>query len=384
MYLFYGKKNKLSRRKILSGVGTSIAVASFSKTASASGVKIQDEDTIDIVTIRQGDDPVKRENVPKKWWKHITQIRQKQEKLSSTILNNDSVISVGRKIDDRSKTQGNNDRKLSVKLEKGEELSTTIPRSINNVPIEVEKFGELKEECSDEICNDNTYDPIPGGAQLSHEDVPCYFTATCKVNVNGDPRLMTTSHAYIDSCSDSVSKETTQTSDIIGSNSSNILDYDHDFTVVKNESSQVSGFKDSVLHTKDGKQLGVSGHVTEDGIDYYTGDTFYKYGTRTCRTDGPLTSVDDGGKCSDSPDIFYTDIYSDSNDSGAPHYRVWEDDGNCDWAAILGVHIGSPSGSNKLKAYGCTAYSIKDYWADPARGGYDIEFGPDWNGPCLW
>lgn len=357
---------------MLQTFGSGFAVAGLTGIVDANSDR-----TRTIVAVKKGDTPVKKEKVPYDWWEHVEHVKLIREELRSRYENNSAVAGFG--IISGNETLGGKRKKIiTARIKHDRDLRISIPDSVDRTPvIERTHYPIQEEDCHGSgPCDTEDDDPVPGGAYLTSGG--SYFTSTCLVNYQGDPRLMTTSHTFIDGCGDNEFEFVNQgeSENYVGFTDTDMQDYHRDFALItESDSSEIIRFADRVKTSRLSSEE-VSGHITENGLLNREGSSnLTKHGARTCTEQGPLVEVYDGGRCSGTVNFIRTDpLCSGCGDSGAPYYEIWEDSEGCEWAATAGIHIGTPVGSLNTESIGCAAHEIAD--------AYDIEFGPRFDSPC--
>lgn len=362
----------IDRRTVLQTVGGSLS------TIGLTGVVSGDDNTVEIVTVKQGDRPVKTEKVPQNWWEHVEAARAVQDRLENEYRINDQVQSVriGLGTDTISDFQ---ERRIVVRADDPQAVSS-LPNHLDGIPIDVEESKDLELHAS--YCDTSDEDPIPGGSafgnELTSDEYP-YFTGTCPVSTgSGNLNFLTVAHAFADedNCAYYNNVDVTQgeSEDDFATfdpndDSEDVINVNADYALIENESSL--NVDDEVkISSSDTRRI--SGHTTEDGYEYKKGDLVERYGARTCHDSGTLGSIGTGGHCAAGPDWFEVKNMSSKNgDSGSPIYDVWTDSQGCEWASIVGIVLGVNSNDNVV---GCAAYEVANQ--------EDVEFGYTFESPC--
>lgn len=363
------RTNQFSRRTVLQGVSGGVA------TVGLAGIVSGDDRTTEIVTVKQGDEPVVVKKVSRTWWEHVETARAVRERLQERLANDGDVESVALGLGSGT-VGGRPERRVTVKVN-DETASPGLPDSIDGVPVGIEEARSINLHTGD-YCDIEDEDPVPGGAALTHDSVgddDPYFTATCPVMKGGFLHVLTTGHAFgsptwCTTMSD-VDVYQGESEEEIGELET--VDIDADYALIDHDSDL--SLADEVK-TSSSETVRISGHVTEDGMEYRKGDTIEKYGAKTCKTAGTLDEVDDGGHCSGDVDwVYVDDLTSEVGDSGSPYFDIWEDTEGCKWASIVAVHIGDVDDDTQ-DSIGCPAYEIVE------REDEDIEFGYTFDSPC--
>jgi len=278
-------------------------------------------DTVEIPLVKSGDETVRSTEVPAEWKNFEDKAVNTYEGLSERISDNSAVSAVAKGKDDRMMS-GLNVSNVTVFIDPDSDSERPeIPSKQNGVNIEVIEREIDPEPMS---CNTDTYEPIPGGVELSRDGG--YGTSTQKViSESDDEFLLTAAHLFdIDGC-DSVNGSMAQGNNslpnVSGSGSN---DPSRDVATIPYEDYLVD--YGDYIHDED--EPTVNGYVSKQGVNYFknNGTTVQQLGVSTCVTSGVVkydyVKVTANGCEKKRPQTVFTNDTS-TGDSGGPFYHKW-------------------------------------------------------------
>lgn len=345
-----------SRRNLLKSIGGTALVASSSSVISAK------TPTVEIVTVRGKGGAIRQtKKVDEAWYNLEMKADRVRENLESSFDNHPRFHSASIGVSDelingRKKPQIN--AFVKPKAEKPELSSKKLdlPSSIDGINV----TQEVKEDVELDHCAE-VVDRLQGGDALDEDDSSGPGSATCAVEEYGSIRVMTAEHV-VDPSSDPADCESpmyddTWNYDTDDNHIGGVVNFDksQDWATVSPTNSDIP-IGDSIR----GEYGTLAGHETLDGLRDLksTGETVYHRGWKTCTTSGQVKSVKESvdrcGGSATSDDYVKVSTYTESGDSGGPHYKTFTYNGNT-YMSIIAPHRGGQS-------IGCGAYAInRDY-----------------------
>lgn len=367
-----------SRRTLLKTVSTGSITWGMSSIVGAAS-----EPTKTIVVERRQGDPATTEEVPKRWWNHVEVVKRKRTQFRSEYQRDNAILGIGIGFG-RDEIAGRTKRTLIFQLKSGRTPDETIPTEVKNIAVTRKEYDPDETEydsCNPtDYCDTQTYESIPGGSNIRHNDSNQGFSAMAKAildNSNYDDKeaIVTCLHPYIDGdyCEDPVVWGSTYSGwqmEWIGDTwDGAVQDRHQDIALVPVDSTQVNAIPKVKNSYND--SIPVSGVTTKDGIINRIGDEVIRYGARNCKETGTIDSLGEsiaacsGGSTADW--VFIDDICRGGGDSGAPYYLTWSSSRCAEHARLVSIHRGSPGGTPDDVAHGCAAYEMEDsypFWFD--------------------
>lgn len=343
-------ETRTSRRKTLKALGAgSASIAGAGLFAAPTGASRSD-DTVTITTVKVGDEPRVRKEVPADWWEYEERAERVKAQLQSQYRDDPAIEGVGlattnEVISDRNKSS------VTVQVAPEKSTNANIPSAVGDVPVEV--VDALRPE--PDTCYTGDYDPVPGGVQVG-DGTGVVASATCPVtDSGGQEMLMTCGHLWDDCNEDITGNGLYQSGQYVGTVADNSVKQDW-ATINLDLYSEVGGFDNTIVDT----YAPLSGRVTYDGLKDLksNGTTVYKKGRTSCKTSGLVKQLDVAvGRCSCSSGCNYssnnfvkTSTPTDGGDSGSPHYHEYYFNSD-KYLAVIAPHHGGES-------VGCGAYAI--------------------------
>lgn len=298
-------------------------------------------DYVEIVTDVHDGEPISKETVPAKWYRGVLNSRRVQENLVQRYSGHPAVKAVGRPAG-KNKVEDLNIPRVQLQVKKTKDSPPEIPSQVEGVQVETTEW----ERPSTEACNDTTYDCVPGGCLLDTENTQGDFDAhsgACDIVYDGNPAYLTCAHG-MGECGDDITGQVVKSGADPGKKIGEVVDYNWrgDWAVVDvTWDNEISGLANAIIDSY--TTYGVSGHVTQDGLDYLASseETVYQYGMMSCESSGKVND----------PSLWYsycegdmvkfvsTTCDTESGDSGGVHYR------NLGFGeTIIGVHHGGDDG----------------------------------------
>lgn len=354
-----GKDSSTTRRSYLGKVGGTIGIGAIGFTGLGAA---SEGDTTEIVTVRNGDGPVKTEQVPTDWYERELRAREGSRQLKEQYLDEKDIVLVGI-IAGEKEIQGLRVSDLRVGI-KGSSTEADVPAEVNGIPVKVET--NIKPPTP--RCYEKDFETTPAGAGVLGETGQGDYqggTATCRAIKNGTHYLMTANHIFHDEgeenlwdCQeDMVDREVGQYTSLFGYVSAHHPT--HDIAVAPPESNR--GIDDNIVD----EDSTINGWVTKDGVSAFKSDNrlIRARGTTTCTWADVIDSYDNTqspNNCNFSDLIYFENAKSDSGDSGGPYY--FEDDQG-EHSYLVGPLSATVSGHD----YAPAAYAINN--------DYGYEFG---------
>lgn len=308
---------------------------------------------VTIPIVKSGDDVFYSKQVPRKWWEYEEHVERMQERLKNRYSETASIEGIGMGTTNEFITQERKKSSLIVYVDPVSGTDESIPESVEGVPVKVKEAPRPDPDG----CYQEDYDPVPGGVSVHCPDTDEYGTATCPVqDSSGTVGLMTCGHIADDCKQDVDGLAIYQNSQFVGYIDDNSVKQDWIF-VPKAVNSDISGFADTIVNT----YRDIAGYVDRQGLKDLksTGETVYKKGRTSCKTDGVVKELDVSvGRCG-CPDCKYSSndyvkvsTPTDSGDSGSPHYHTFTFESE-KYIGIIAPHHGGES-------VGIGAYKIND------------------------
>lgn len=351
------REKSAKRRAVLKTIGTGAGFSAIG-VVNAGG---SSDDTVEITTVETNSrysQNVTKE-VPSDWYHHVQRSRKAGQNLQRNLSKKSWFEGITR-VQSSEKIAGKRVSQINVEASNPGEAkrSGNVPDKENGVAVNIVESSEPEPQA----CNTQSYDCVPGGAQVRTENTSgsyFYCSATCEVMYNGEDHIMTSAHCFHDSCSDDITgQKLKQGSEVIGE----VVEYDMglDFAVIEPYSGV--SLDDSVI----GEDPSIIGHVTKDGIEdlQSSGETVYRYGRTTCRESGQVDGITPcfAGSCNGCVEAPKTTHYAEDGDSGGPHYQMVDD------LLVTGIGIIGPHwGASDTHSWAPAAYMIANE--------YDIQFG---------
>lgn len=334
-------KNRINRRQALKVAG-STGISSLAVVGNVSAL------THRITTIKSGETPLQRKDVPLDWWEQMEKVSRVRENLQKQFESETGVRSIA--LTTREKTIS--ERKAGrVEVEiVPEKTPPTIPESVEGVKVSVREHQERELDS----CNQSQFDPVKGGVVGGETTSDTGPTWTCRVHDGSSKRMLHCAHTF-DVCNETgiIGQDAHQRNQVIGE----VMDLDasRDISITRKTSDMdVNGYSNRIEDAT-GE---LKGRMTKSGLkDLMSNDTeVYKVGRRTCRTGGEVEklNVESGLDCADQYNQEYVKctMNTESGDSGAPYFHeAWDPNLNEYYIAMIGVHSGGTS-------VGCSAYDI--------------------------
>lgn len=140
-------------------------------------------DTVTITTVKAGDTPRVRKQVPADWWEFEMRSEEVQDQLrrqfglvgpKSAVPGIDGV-GIGT-LDET--ISGRQISYLKVYVDSKESLEVTIPSEVDGVTVEIVETPQVEGDS----CNKSDFDPMPGGVMVGTSSGDYDGTATCQVS----------------------------------------------------------------------------------------------------------------------------------------------------------------------------------------------------------
>ena len=369
------RKTSLTRRTTLKSVFGGITGLSLTNVIARKGLG---SGPVEITTIEHRGKAKETKLVPRDWYQHVQAVRKAFENLQNKWQSKDWFTGIGQTADSET-IAGMKKHKLKVYVTDRGSASQIVPSHVDGIPIdiELEKDGEkeLDGHVSDQCENYDYRQSCPeGGSYLTNDINPCCFSATCIVEYNSNPYLMTSGHVFNSDCSSIECGDVSGSPLYSGPRSSRYYfgdvsdhSYEYDFVIVPNQGTNVNGISNEII--SEGIEH-VEGHVTQNGI--YTlindDDAVHHTGISTGRTTGLVEEIvsKDTGFCAPYVDMVKTSTNAAGGDSGGPHFDTYNDGRQL---AIIGHHLRHELDSSGDHDYSLApaAYEVADI--------YNITFG---------
>lgn len=340
----------VNRRDLLKAASGAATITGLASVVGAS------ENTVEIATVRDGDEILRTAKVPKGWYQRVKHTRNVHNKAVDEHLDKRGVLRIGRTAGDR---RVGGKRAPVVKVEYDPDAyKGNVPNEIEGVPVQKEESEPAVDTC----LNREDFDPIPGGVHLNYDDGGS-FTSFARAEQGGTGYMLTCSHAF-DACSTSAQDEPAdQYYDQYGE-----VDGAHESLDVARTA--ITDITESFTNEiqAESKSYAIEGVATENGVDNYMsmGTTIKKVGISSGETTGKIDNMNLtrnhdcitwGGE-----GVNLTNNQA-NGDSGGPAFRGYSDGGctlvniNTQGAGTIGDACG-----NTLydEAYGTAAYEIEN------------------------
>jgi len=340
----------INRRDLLKVVSGAATITGLTSIVGGS------EDTVEMVTVRDGDKIVRTATVPKSWYRRVEHTRNVHHKAVNDHIEKRGVLRISRTAGDQ--RFGGKRAPVFRIVYDPEEYKGDVPDEIDGVPVRKEAGERMERTCA----NRDDFDPIPGGVHLNSNGSA--FTSFATAEKEDNEYLLTASHPW-DACEGSTQGESVEQH----YNQYGEVDASHPYlNVARTEVTDSSYSLDSgVIQTED-QTYTIAGVATEDGVDNYmsTDTTIRKIGISTGDTTG---EVDDMNVSRYTCPSFNSDGVRLTNnqaggDSGGPAFRGYSS-GNCTLVNIntYGYDKFSTVCNNPEYRYdaGTAAYKIEDY-----------------------
>lgn len=314
-------ETQVSRRKYLKASGLGLSLAGFS------GFAASQFDRTEVVTARAGGTPIETKKVPTEWHDHEQQAEKIQERIISNRAASKGVFRIAL-VNSDEQVGGYAKSKIEVSV-RPQAKAPAIPAHVEGVPVDMvqEENTMSPDSCSEDICNDGDYDPVPGGVAISNPDGGSGTSTGKAWGPAGNPGLVTCAHLFSQgrTCGRDITGETlNQSSSQMGEvPGAPWFDHEEDWVFIDKTGNETSGYQNWI----EGVGL-VVGHYTKLGLQDLksNNETVHKMGLRTCETSEQITGVNvwaSGG----ADDCFTTSYGVElegcamSGDSGCPHYH---------------------------------------------------------------
>lgn len=176
-------RNGLNRRQALKIAG-SAGVSSIAVAGSVSAL------THRITTIKSGETPLQRKDVPLDWWEQMEKVSKVREKLQRRFESEAGVRSVA--LTTREKTiSGRKAGRVEIEIVP-EKAPPTIPESVEGVRVSVQEHQERELDS----CNQSRFDPVKGGVVGGETTSDTGPTWTCRVYDGSAKRMLHCAHTF--------------------------------------------------------------------------------------------------------------------------------------------------------------------------------------------
>jgi hypothetical protein len=339
----------VTRRKFLGTLGVSgVGLAELGPLLRSG------DDPVTLVVAKLGDEPLRTETVPARWYRQTKRAERVADQLKRTLLPEPGVTSVGVGLGDRY-VGDLRTKAVSVGTRPGG-ASVTIPDEVDGVPV-VEDRGETVEFTN---CYEKDYDPVPGGVTV--EDIDSKGSTCCRCWRDGTPYLLTVRHlvasgACDDDTSAGVGDYIYQNGDYIGTVEDVYVE--HDSALVNWDS---NGSRDSYSADVVDSSVEIEGHVTKDGLSTLQSNGSYidRRGIASCKDTHQVEKYAEDYWCNDTnvvlTELVYLSGSASSGDSGGP---VFNPDGDST-APLANMVSGNISTSSNSYVFGAAGYGMSD------------------------
>lgn len=342
----------VNRRDLLKAASGAATITGLTSVVGASG------NTVEIVTVRDGDEIVRTAKVPKSWYQRVTHTRNIRNKSAGEHLNKRGVLRISRTAGDR---RLGGKRAPVIRMEYDPETyKGNVPDEMEGVPIRKEEGKPTVPTC----LNHSNFDQIPGGVHLN-ESGGGVFTSFAPAEKNGSNWMVTCAHPW-DAC-DGESREgedVDQYYDQYGELGELHHEIDVARTSLTDTSKSFVGEIEAAART-----YTIEGVATENGLDNYMSldATIRKIGTSSGDTTGEIMDVNvSRSSCPTlrSQGVRLTNRQA-RGDSGGPAIRGYSD-GRATLVNIntFGYHpiIGTDCNNDTFEdALGTAAHYIENY-----------------------
>lgn len=338
-----GNSHNLTRRRVIKLAGVGGITGGVWGVPTVSG---KEDGNVEIVTLADGDCPVKTQKVPERWYNHTKNARKVKDSLSIALENQAGIhaVAMGRS---EEKIDGFRKHNITITISPGKD-TTVIPSEKNGIPVNIKRDEgvQLSDSCDiDATYYDEQPSSIEGGILWNSPDCGA-GTLCCRVkwynNGSWDKYMLSSRHIY--------------TGELCDHNDPNNRDWcQYNDTVVGTCVKEWQRY-DSVLLNLDQTNRDyaarivtnaqpIEGRVTPDGLDCFkSNDTrIEQNGVSSGYDDGEIISTNaDSHNCTYNNNIngmVSSTLSSINGDSGGPQY--YTENGKI---YIVGMHVGSLDG----------------------------------------
>lgn len=342
----------VNRRDLLKAASGAATITGLTSVVGGS------DNTVEIVTVRDGDEIVRTATVPKSWYQRIKHTRSVHDKAVDEHMVKRGVLRISRTAGDQ---RFGGKRGPVLRMEYDPDIyKGDVPDEIEGVPVRKQEGKPTVPTC----LNRRNFDPIPSGVHLNDSDGES-FTSFARAERNGVGYMLTCAHPW-DACNDE-SREgeaVDQYYDQYGQ-----LDELHtQIDVARTELTDTSESFVGEIAAAVGTYT-IEGVATENGVENYMsmGTTIRKTGISTGDTTGVIEDMNiNRDRCSSlSSDGVRLSNRQARGDSGSPGYRGYSDGG----ATLVNINtygyrpiIGEDCNRDTFEdALGVAAYEIEGY-----------------------
>lgn len=304
----------VNRRDLLKAASGAATITGLTSVVGAS------ENSVEIVTVRAGDETVRTAKVPKSWYQRVKHTRSVYDQSADEILDKRGVLSVSR-------TAG--DQRFGGK--RAPVLRTVYDPDTykGDVPDEVDGVRVRKEEGKRDVptcLNQTSFNPIPGGVHLNETaDDFAEFTSFATAERYGTNYLLTCAHPW-DACRSEIRE-----GEAVDQYFNEYGDVDGFHPYIDVARTRLTDVTESFVKeiAAANQTYTVTGVATEDGVDNYMsmGTTIRKTAINTGDTTGTVEEMN--VQRDNCPTLSYEGVTLSNpqarGDSGSPGFRGYSD-----------------------------------------------------------
>lgn len=317
----------INRRSVLKSLGVSITAT------STYSVVARGEDTVTYPMLVSGDEVVKTIEVPKDWDEHRLHARDVLSTVAENLGSIPGVIETQLEAGDRTVGGLSGLKIILLYDEENPPGIANMPSEKEGIQIETRpmpEYDQLGHQCSDETTSDNcgqnqATDIVPGGYMFGSDRG--YGSSCCRVTANGEERMLSVAHAFVDNCNSSRSDAIGTTAKVNGTVVGSVTDthLKEDWAIIEPDSGATFQSHIDDAHSNPT----VNGYVTRATLDMWLSDTnntdpcLENMGRSTGHTTGKIqaTGVSHTNSCTDfSGEGIKTYCNLAGGDSGSPTY----------------------------------------------------------------
>lgn len=356
------------RRKFLQSVSVGSFAGLVSTTVSGSGNRVE------IVTDRgKGGKPIRKKEVPSKWLNAEKRAEEIKTRVANRTRSNPKVYNISI-ANSGEKYDGLYMPKLKVRVEPnssnlpdsaGRPEIPDLPEQVEGIPVDM---VEEENKAKPKVCNNDEYQPVPGGVQIYNPRAQWAGSATCKVwDAFGNPGLLTCAHMFDQTnCrGDITGLDLVQSGNKLGEvpdakdGTYEYYDHNEDWAVLDKTGNQTDGYADQIVRGGT-----VVGYKSRNGLSYLRSNDIeiYQMGRTTCKTKGTVQAVNvlhSGSPCFVTDRAVEYNVKTKGGDSGGPFYDEWYDRGDYKLKSSI---IGPLWGGYTYTNWGVAAYWLHNHY----------------------